>query len=227
MKFLHFLTLIFSSVFLLSVRSDVALASYAGQARVFKIMLDPAGDASHPGRIIEDAFERTITLELAHALAHQIEQLAPNTRVIITRTGNETIRPHQNANFANRLDVDLFISLHCYQEQQPRPQLAIYTFSYGDYTPSRIQDLAFYPYDQAYLLAGGTTQKYAQAIEATLKQYAKQFDLVGAFGIPFKPLIGVKAPAIGIELGLKNKQGWQSFIAPLAQAVVGIVGAGA
>jgi hypothetical protein len=166
------------------------------QDRVTTIMLDPAGDA----------------LSFAHALQMHIEQSVPGTRVILTRTANETVRPLQHANFANRLEVDLFLSLRCYEDSSTRPQLAMYTFSYGDYAPSRIQDLAFYTYDQAYLLASGTTQKYAHTMEDIFKKYAKQFD-------------GVKAPAIGIEIGLKNKQSWQSFVVPLSEAVAEIINA--
>jgi hypothetical protein len=179
------------------------------QDRVTTIMLDPAGDA----------------LSFAHALQMHIEQSVPGTRVILTRTANETVRPLQHANFANRLEVDLFLSLRCYEDSSTRPQLAMYTFSYGDYAPSRIQDLAFYTYDQAYLLASGTTQKYAHTMEDIFKKYAKQFDLLGSFSLPYKPLIGVKAPAIGIEIGLKNKQSWQSFVVPLSEAVAEIINA--
>lgn len=172
-----------------------------------RIMLDPIGDS----------------LPFAHALQTHIEQAVPGTRVILTRTANETVRPLQHANFANRLEVDLFLSLRCYEDSSTRPQLAIYTFSYGDYAPSRIQDLAFYTYDQAYLLASGTTQKYAHAMEDTLKKHAKQFDMHGSLSLPYKPLIGVTAPAIGIEIGLKNKQSWQSFVAPLCEAVASLL----
>ena len=177
------------------------------QDRFATIMLDPVGNS----------------LPFAHALQTHIEQAVPGTRVILTRTANETVRPLQHANFANRLEVDLFLSLRCYEDASTRPQLAIYTFSYGDYAPSRIQDLAFYTYDQAHLLASGATQKYAHAMEDTFKKYAKQFDLIGSFSLPYKPLIGVTAPAIGIEIGLKNKQSWQSFVAPLCEAVAEIM----
>lgn len=186
----------------------------------FSIMIDP-GESTH--RLIEGTPERNITLAMAHALQNQIEQLIPSAQVILTRTGNETVRPLAHANFANRLDVDLFLSLHCFAETQTRPQVAIYTFAYGDQNPMQLSDLAFYTYDQAHLRAQRTTQNYAQLAKQVLAEHAKQFDLVGWYQIPFKPLIGVKAPAIGIEIGLKNKHDWQTFIGPLAESVLKIM----
>ena len=192
-------------------------------AKNFTIMINPAGDAEHKGRLIDDAFERSITLALAHALKNQIEQLTPHIRVILTRTAGEIIREHANANFANRLDVDLFLSLHCFAETQTRPQLAIYTFAYGDQGSMRLPDLAFYPFDQAYLLHQDDTQKYAHAMEQTLKGHTNLYDMVGVCKVPFKPLMGVTAPAIGIEIGLKNKQSWQNFVMPLAEAIIEVM----
>lgn len=188
----------------------------------FTIMINPAGDAEHKGRIIDDAFERSITLALAHALQNQIEQHIPGARVVLTRTGTEVVRPHAHANFANRLGADLFLSIHCYQETQTRPQLAIYTFSYGDQNSMRLPHLAFYPFDQAYLLNQDITQKYAQALRTSLQNQSKVYAVSDVYKIPFKPLMGVKAPAIGIEIGLKNKQAWQSFVLPLVEAVIEI-----
>lgn len=185
----------------------------------FTVMIDP-GDSS---RTIDGIHERNITLTLALGLQNQLELLIPNANVVLTRTSNETIRPLANANFANRLNVDLFISLHCFAETQTRPKLALYTFAYGEQAPMQLSDLAFYTYDQAHLRAQRTTNQYAQLMEQGLAGYAKQFDFNGWYKIPFKPLIGIKAPAIGVEIGLKNKQGWQNFVEPLAEAVVKIM----
>ena len=39
----------------------------------------------------------------------------------------------------------------------------------------------------------------------------------GVYKIPFKPLIGIKAPAIGLEIGLKNRSDWHQYLEPLAE----------
>ncbi len=186
------------------------------------LMISPAGDANHKGRTIDGAFENQITLALAHALQNQIEQLAPHIRVIISHGAHETVKPLSDANFANRIEAGLFISLNCYQTDI-RPEITLYTFSYGYFAPSRLPDLGFYTYDQAHLLNADTTQKYASNLNASLKNYTKQFDLVGIHTIPFKPLIGLKVPAIGVEIGIKDKNGWQKLVVALAESIAMIM----
>lgn len=184
--------------------------------------------ANRPGRPNKIPFTIMIdpesnTLPFAQALQKQLEQIA-RVRVVLTKTSpDEPVRPLQHANFANRLDVDLFFHIRCYEDTHVHPHVAIYSFSYGDYAPSRVQDLAFYTYDQAHLLAINTTQKYVNAFEKEVKRETKHFDFVGAFNIPFKPLIGIKVPAIGLEIGLKNKQSWHNYVAPLAQAIAAMI----
>src|SRR5579859_5868722 len=74
------------------------------QVKPFSIMLDPAGDAQITGRIIDDSYERGITLQLCEDIKKQLEADHPkNTRIVLTRFPGETIDPLQNANFANRL----------------------------------------------------------------------------------------------------------------------------
>ncbi len=51
------------------------------------------------------------------------------------------------------------------------------------------------------------------------KIHTKFFHPRGFFGIPFTPLVGIKAPAIAVEVGLKNKQDWQQIIDPLIIAI--------
>lgn len=191
----------------------------------FTIMIDPAGDASHTGRTVGDGFERSITLNYAQELKKRIESQSSSVRVIITRGLGETVAPLQNANFANRLNVDFYLSLHCYSEHGARSRLSLYYFSYGDdFTPKTDAKL-FYPYDQAHQVNRETTQKYAQIMKDVLSSNAYNtlfhFDRVRA--LPFKPLIGIKAPAVAIEMGLKNKQDPLEYLEPLLQAVIAIV----
>src|SRR3972149_4092399 len=79
--------------------------------RPFTIMIDPAGDAKRAGRMLEDNFERGITLSCANCLKHDLEKKYTNVRVILSRFPGETLESMQNANFANRLQVDFYISI--------------------------------------------------------------------------------------------------------------------
>lgn len=190
-------------------------------------MLDPAGDAKHAGRVIEDSFERGITLQFTEKLKKQLESHYPHLRVILTRFPGESLEPLQNANFANRLEVDLYISFHCYYDDLPKPELFIYYFL-SDVTDSWHKPstaLAFIPYDKAHRNKLSVTQKAAQTLQKTLKQqtFAPLFDCKGVFGIPFKPLIGISGPALGVEMSLKKKDQWMSAIKPLSQGIMNII----
>ena len=80
----------------------MSLAFYARKTKPFSIMLDPAGDAQTTGRIIDDNYERGVTLQLCEDIKKQLEAEQPkNTRIVLTRFPGETIDPLQNANFAN------------------------------------------------------------------------------------------------------------------------------
>jgi len=180
----------------------------------FTIMLDPAGDAQHAGRLIDDSLERGITLQFAEKLKQELEKRYDGIRVVLTRFAGETLQHLQNANFANRLDVDFYLSIHFYKEKEIKPQMFLYTFSYNDDFITRKSDLFFCPYDQAHLINKNTTKIWADRIKNVFLQdeYKKLFDLQGLFRLPFKPLIAVKAPAIGIELGLRQKDEWANYV---------------
>lgn len=189
----------------------------------FVLMIDPAGDAQHKGRSIDAIFEQSISFALAQALQKEIEEVLPNSRVIITHNTREIVRPLATANFANRSEADLFLSIHCYQTDQLIPQLTLYRFSYGEYSPTIRNNVAFYPYDQAHFISSQKNKEYGNLMKSSLQKYTKQFELVGLFEIPFKPLMGITIPALGIEIGLKNKKEWYNFIKPFTESIVELV----
>ena len=203
--------------------TSIALSrhQYIPQQNLFLIMLAPAGDAKHIGRKIGDNFERGITLQYAEQLKKIVEEKCPSVAVIISRFPGDIISPLQNASFANRLQVDLFISIHFYQTTETKPKLHLYQFSYNDDFITPIAGLSFYHYDQAHLFNKKQTNTWATGIKQMCEedQYQKLFIVQDICKLPFKPLIGVTAPAIGIEIGLKNAPDWQQYLAPIAQSI--------
>ncbi|AXK60588.1 N-acetylmuramoyl-L-alanine amidase [Candidatus Chromulinivorax destructor] len=194
---------------------------------LFTIMIDPAGDAKHTGRLIQDTLERGISLQCAEELKKVIMQRNSNIRVILTRVPGETIQPLQNASFANRLQVDFYMSIYFYEEQNTPAYITLYHYlenPINDYWYKPLQ-LCFYQTNQAHLMHLATTKKWGIAMLDVLqnKQSQKYFQPLGFFGIPFQPLVGVQAPAIAVEIGLKNKQDWRHVIEPLVQAIERII----
>lgn len=193
----------------------------------FTIMIDPAGDAKHTGRLIQDTLERGISLQCAEQLKSALIQKFTHIRVVLTRVPGETIQPLQNASFANRLGINLYLSLYFYHEQENPPHVTLYYYLENSVTDAWHQPivLSFYQVNQAHLMNLKTTQAWGQKILQILSHpsYAKFFKPHGLFGIPFTPLIGIKAPALAVEVGLKNKQDWQQIIDPLILAIESII----
>ena len=75
----------------------------------------------------------------------------------------------------------------------------------------------FYPAHQAYLLNLKTTKQWGEQFLSILQDPSKVpfFQAKGLFGIPFKPLTGITAPALSFEIGLQNNQDWNYIIEPI------------
>ncbi|MCA9725847.1 MAG: N-acetylmuramoyl-L-alanine amidase, partial [Kurthia sp.] len=136
-----------------------SLACTIHLTKPFSLMLDPAGDAKHTGRMLNDTFERSITLQCTEQLKKVIETELPHVRVILTRFPGESLETLQNANFANRLHVDLYVSIHCYKETETKPQMHLYYVSFNDDFLTKTYDLCLYPYTQAHLINNKKTKR--------------------------------------------------------------------
>ena len=189
----------------------------------FTIMIDPAGDAKHTGRLIVDTLERGISLQCAEQLKSKLMHASKNIRVVLTRVPGETIQPLQNASFANRLGVDLYVSLYFYHEPQSPSHITLYHYVENPVVDfwHKPNHLCLYQVDQAHLISIKKTQAWGKIILHVLQdaQWSKFFQPRGLFGMPFIPLMGIKAPAIAIEVGLKSKKDWQAIIDPLLIAI--------
>jgi N-acetylmuramoyl-L-alanine amidase len=148
-------------------------------------------------------------------------EICPNAKIIINRALGETVMPLQNANFANKLDIDLYLSIHAFAETETKPRIFIYQFSYQDSFIAK-DSMSFYSFDKIYLVHEQQTAQWANRIYQTLSQN-QSVQTKKIAKIPFKPLIGIKAPAIGLELGLKNKANWHEYLNDLVQSIAKII----
>lgn len=193
------------------------------QKPTLSIVIDPAGDAQRTGRIIDDVFERSITLRCAQELKKQLESLYPHVKVYLTRFSGDTIEPLQSAVFANRLNADLFISLHCYQESSNTPCISCITFSYDahDYRAHKTPHaLSFSPLHKAYQNTMQKNLALAHALHTYLTTRQKHmYRLEPCAEFPYKPLLGITTPAVGIEFGLTKKDDWLLVLNELSRAL--------
>lgn len=189
------------------------------------VVIDPAGDARRTGRRIGDSFERGLTLQCAEKIKEIIEERASYIKLIITRMPGDHVYDLQNATLANRI-ADCFINLNFYYTQETKPTIFLYQFSYGNDFAACQQGLALYSYDQAYRINKNATDRMCLLCKHELSQqkYHSLFTVAGPYSLPIKPLIGVIAPTISCEIGLKSKELWHYCSEPLAQAIITVVG---
>jgi N-acetylmuramoyl-L-alanine amidase len=189
------------------------------------VVIDPAGDVKRTGRRIGDSFERGLTLQCAEKIKEMIEERAPHIKVIITRMPGDNVYDLQNATLANRLQADLFISLNFYYTQETKPTLYMYQFSYGNDFACCEQGLALHTYDQAYRINKEKTDCICQRFKKELaqQQYQSIYVVSGPYSLPLKPLIGVIAPTVALDVGLKGKEWWHYYREALANAIIAVV----
>ena len=206
--------------FIINVIGVIALHEKQYAQRI--LVIDPAGDAKRTGRHIGDAFERGLTLQCAEKIKGIIEERAPYIKVIITRIPGDTVYDLQNASLSNRVHADLFFNLNFYYTQETKPTVFVYQFSYGNDFACCQQGLIFNTYDQAYRINKEKTNIICQLFTKELLQqkYHALCTVAGPYSLPIRPLIGVIAPAISCEIGLKSKELWQNYAEPLAQAII-------
>lgn len=205
----------------------LSMIPLGAQDHTFTIMIDPAGDAKHTGRLIQDTLERGISLQCAEQLKAKLVQKFPAIRVVLTRVPGETIQHLQNASFSNRLGVDLYLSLYFYQEEESPSHITLYFYVQDPIADfwHKSQPLAFYNVEQAHLMSIHLTKAWGEIFLDVFNttSYSKFFQCRGLLGVPFTPLIGIKAPALAVEVGLKNKQDWQHIIDPIVIAIEKII----
>jgi hypothetical protein len=183
------------------------------------IMIDPAGDARHTGRTIGDNFERAITFQLATALEQKLRSMLPYT-VIIARSPGEAVAPLQNATFANRLAVDLYLRVQAYHDPTEKHSIALYLLTSGEMPSKNLPPLRMTPLCQAHWAASRRSRTYADAMYGALHtQYAHQFQVSAPVSIPLLPLIGMQVPALCIEINCIAFADIPLYVEPLAAAI--------
>ena len=191
------------------------------------VMIDPVGDAKYTGREIEDieknaTFERSLTLQCAQKLKENIEETFPHTQVIVTRTAGETLQLFQNASYANRMNVDLYLCLSFYHQESIPGHISIFYYLENNIDLlHKHNPLHFYHISQAYLSNVTASSHIAQKLSSVFKQknINPHFLCLGAFGIPCMPLFGIQPPAVYIEAGLHHQDDWKYLIQPIMQAL--------
>lgn len=84
--------------------------------QVDTIMLDAGHGGKDPGNLGTGRYsstEKDVVLEVTNLVGSYIEEYLPDVEVSYTRTGDSYPELHERTKMANRLGVDLFVSIHC------------------------------------------------------------------------------------------------------------------
>jgi N-acetylmuramoyl-L-alanine amidase len=79
---------------------------------VTTIVIDPGHGGKDPGTVVNNAKEKNIVLDIALKLGSMIKANLKNIKIVYTRDGDYFIPLMDRALIANKLNADLFISIH-------------------------------------------------------------------------------------------------------------------
>ncbi|OQY26825.1 MAG: hypothetical protein B6244_12620 [Candidatus Cloacimonetes bacterium 4572_55] len=84
------------------------------------IVIDPGHGGKDPGAIGPNGtYEKDITLDIAQQVVKQIEKEL-GVRAVLTRTDDSFVSLRKRTEMANRMNADLFISIHCNASPSPK-----------------------------------------------------------------------------------------------------------
>ena len=198
----------------------------------FTLIINPGGDARDPGREIDETFEQIISMQCAEAIKKELEQKVPGVRVMFTRSAGEIAEPLQNASLVNRLNADLYVSLNFFHQKEKANKLFIYRLIYNpktDIWSKKSDELSLMPYTQAYRLSLKTSESISTLFydeckkETAAEKLPTPLICIAPKGIPYKPLVGITAPAIGLEIGIRKKDDWKDIVPILIHAFEALV----
>lgn len=189
------------------------------RASSFILVLDPAGNAQQAGRVLEQGYERGLTLQLCAHIKKMLN--TPSFQVFVARSaGDRDVDPLRAAQASNIMNADLFLSIRMYKETSTQPQLWIYYMQQDAFIPQRHATL-FYPYDKTWIIAHTQTTQYARAFYNEFYSLMPQ-GIHKPAGFPCKPLLGIQAPALLLEIGVPASSSIEELGTMIARAIENI-----
>ncbi len=196
----------------------IAACALSLNVTAFHIVLDPAGDAKHPGRQLTTCCERSVTLQFCELLKEMIKQNHPHCSVTLTRTAGETRTQEQRAQIANQLHADFFLHISCFEDTALRPHIMLcYNLPLSNipYTPPAY---TLIPLCKASDVASTRTQKMVQMLHENLSTQ-KLYTLLPVCAIPDARLKGIMVPSCTLEFGVcRTVSSWVSLIEIMSTA---------
>ncbi len=130
------LTIILLSIILIAL---ISVGSYLSNNihddGVYTVVLDPGHGGHDPGAVFNEISEKDINLTIALMVQEKLNSI-DNVRVFITRNKDEFVALSDRAQFANRHNTDLFVSIHA-NSLDDTSYAGIMTFFHPDKSTSK------------------------------------------------------------------------------------------
>ena len=192
---------------------------------VSRIVIDPGHGGHDPGARGHDVSEADLVLDLALRLEAQLESTQPDLEVVLTRRGDDYLPLEARTTLANRVEADLFLSIHA-NASKDRSARGVETyfldFASNSETESlaareNVGGLATMKHLDGLLQAIAANSKldesrdFAQVVQDAMMRKLRRVDPsipdLGVKRAPFVVLIGARMPSILSEISfLTNEQ---------------------
>jgi N-acetylmuramoyl-L-alanine amidase len=194
------------------------------------VVIDPGHGGNDPGAIGRSGVtEKSLTLRLSEALAARLR--AAGYEVLMTREDDSTVSLAERTEFANRVDADLFVSIHinAARNRNLRGFETYYLNLANDPTAAETAARENAPggagsmgdLDETLELIvqnefQGASSELAASIQDSLVMHvAKHYDNVHDLGVktaPFSVLVGAKMPAVLVETSFVSNEQEEAWL---------------
>ena len=228
-----------------AARQDEAVASPCNQVpEKYVVVIDPGHGGKDPGAQSNDGRlkEKDVTLKVAKRMKVLLERMYPGITVALTRSEDAFLPLQERTAFANSLNADLFVSVHCnaaedassrgietYYLSKASSKEAMASAARENGIPAnRMSDIDTTLLDLLMDSKKSESVKLAETVhQALIHTVAGTNSLKRNRGVkraPFYVLLGAKMPAILIECGFINGRERDSLKEPsfLDSLAVGI-----
>lgn len=185
----------------------------------FVIVIDPGHGGKDPGAVSKDGVlkEKDLTLKISNRIKRYLEKRLRGITVALTRTDDRFLSLTERTTFANSLNADLFISVHCnsatdttskgietfYLSKASSPRAMRVAARENGIPLTKMSDLDATLLDLTMISKKTESDRLANAVHKSLaRSLTRQLPRVRDRGVkraPFYVLLGAKMPAILVE----------------------------
>ncbi len=190
----------------------------------YVVVIDPGHGGKDPGATSHDGKlkEKEVTLRIANRIKARLEKRLPGVTIALTRTDDTFLPVQERTAFANSLNADLFVSIHCnaaedassrgietYYLSKASSKKAMAAAARENGIPAEhMSDIDATLLDLLMDSKKSESVKLAEAVHNALIHAVAETNALGRNrGVkraPFYVLLGAKMPAILVECGFIN-----------------------